>query len=58
MREQTNKRTSQAGKTNKLKCLREELQQQSNKHIGHEATTNKEHLMPEKLKQSIRYTKV
>ena len=35
-----NKRTSHAGKTNKLKCLGEELQQQSNKHIGHEATTN------------------
>ena len=29
-----------AGKTNKLKCLGEELHQQSNKHIGHEATTN------------------
>ena len=50
MWEQTNKRTSHAGKTNKLKCPREELQQQSNKHIGHEATTNKELLMPEKLK--------
>ena len=58
MREQTNKRTSHAGKTNKLKCLREELQQQSNKYISHEATTNKEHLMAEKLKQSFRYTKV
>ena len=58
MREQTNKRTSHAGKTNKLKCLREELQQQSNKHIGREATANKELLMPEKLKQSFRYTEV
>ena len=46
MREQTNKRTSHDGKTNKLKCLGEELQQQSNKHIGHEAITNKELLMP------------
>ena len=40
MREQTNKITSHAEKRNKLKCLREELQQQSNKYIGHEATTN------------------
>ena len=47
MSEQTNKRTSHARKTNKLKCLGEKLQQQSNKHIGHEATTNKELLMPE-----------
>ena len=46
MREQTNKRTSHDGKTNKLKCLGEELQQQSNKHIGHGAITNKELLMP------------
>ena len=46
MREQMNKRTSHAGKTNKLKCLGGELQQQSNKHIGHEAITNEELLMP------------
>ena len=56
MREQTNKRTSHAGKTNVswnvLKCLRDKPQQQSNKNIGLEATTNKELLMPEKLKQS------
>ena len=31
MREQTNKRTSDAGKTNILKCLRDKRQQQSNK---------------------------
>ena len=53
MREQTNKRTSHAGKTNILKCPRDKPQQQSNKNIGHEATTNKQLLMPENLKQSL-----
>ena len=54
MREQTNKRTSHAGKTNILQCPRDKPQQQSNKkNIGHEATTNKQLLMPEKLKQSL-----
>ena len=54
MREQTNKRTSHAGKTNIFKCLRDKPQQlKAIKNIGHEATTNKQLLMPEKLKQSL-----
>ena len=53
MREQTNKRTSHAGKANILNALVINHSNKAIKNIGHEATTNKQLLMPEKLKQSL-----